>query len=136
MAVLSADGRQTRLAFALRRLIPLALLGSAIGLAAVHLVTALRHEIDLRLDLSAEWSRELVRVEMSVLDEDGRCASVTVFHFDDEHPPRAPLRHKLELVRGRYDLQLKLFRSTSTVPVVVKRELVVVGGSEIRYAIP
>ncbi len=122
----------------LRRVLALALLGSAAAMAIVQVVNSIRHDALIRLDLSPELAAELSRMEIAVLAEGEATepVSVIVFRFDADHRPAAPLEHELQLPNGRYELMFELFRKDDPRPVRARHRLEVAGDVTVRYGLP
>jgi hypothetical protein len=120
------------------RLLSLGLLGAAVGLAVIHFTGAMRHEAHLRIRLDPAWAASLRRAEMVVIDtaEPQRPASVVIFHFDADQPARPPLTHTLNLPKGRYALEFKLFREGAAEPVRARKPLEIDGEVRLGLSLP
>ena len=119
-----------------RRVLALALLGSAIALVVVQLTKAMTHEVALALDLAPGPAEGLERLELHVTGPDGEVPSVTVFRFR-QRPDRdlPPVHHVLRLTSGRYRLRFRLYRPDHP-PLEAERYLDVSGDAAVRYRLP
>lgn len=119
-----------------RRVLALALLGSAIALVVVQLARAVAHEVDLDIQLAPGPAEGIERLELHVIGPDGEVPSVTVFRFRDRpHRDLWPVHHVLRLTSGRYRLQFRLYRPGHP-PLTAERFLDVTGDAAILYRLP
>lgn len=121
-----------------RRLLALALLGTAIALAVVQITNAVRHDAQVQIELMSDTAARLERLELAVAeaDQSGPPALLTVFRFDEQHPPPAPIEHTFSLPNGRYELLIKLHLVDDPEPVRIRKQLEVSGEATTRYRLP
>ncbi len=122
----------------LKRILALALLGSAAAVAIVQVVDSIRHDAMVRLDLSPELAAELNRMVIVVWakGETDEPASVTVFRFDTDHRPASSLEHGFQLPNGLYELVFEIYRGDDPRPVLARHRLEVSGDVSVRYGLP
>lgn len=117
----------------IRRLIPLAILGSAVALVVAQLSKAVSHEVTLELELAKGLSATLSTLELQVISDEEQVVSLTQFRFDQTHRPADSLTHTLRLTSGDYRLILK---GQCTEAVEFRRQLKVDGDTLVRYHFP
>jgi len=126
-----SGGRRT-----VRRVLALALLGSAVALVVVQLTKAMTHEVMVDIELAPRLAQGLDRLELHVTAADGEVPSVTVFRFRDRPDPHPrPVHHVLHLTSGRYRLHFRLHHPGRP-PLEAKRSLAVTGDASVRYRLP
>ena len=121
-----------------RRLVSLALLGTAVALVVVQMTKVIQHDVELSLRFPSAWQPAISQLELTVLEEEELDEVVrhAVFRFDDAHPARTPLLHTLALTQGMYRLELNIKRRDQVDPVRFVRPLEVPGSGVVSMVLP
>jgi hypothetical protein len=121
----------------IRKIVSLAVLGIALGLAANQVLVSLKHEVTVDINLSGDLVRDLKQLELRVSEAgtDSEAASLTRFFFDDSHRPSSQLTHTLNITNGRYELCFTMYQSDDR-KIIVLRPLDVSGAMQVSYHLP
>ncbi|MBW2699860.1 MAG: hypothetical protein JRF33_03485 [Deltaproteobacteria bacterium] len=118
-----------------RRLLSLALLGTAVALVVVQMTRVIQHDVDLILSFPSAWQPAINQLDLTVVEEE-EVVRHAVFRFDDDHPARTPLLHTLALARGMYRLELNIMRKDQVEAVRFVRPLEVSGSGVVSLMLP
>jgi hypothetical protein len=101
-------------------------------------LSLLRHEVTIEINLSDDLVRDLDGLELRVSEAGlaSEAVSLTRYFFDKYHRPSTALMHMLNITNGHYDLRFTIQKSTANEAIVVTRTLDVSGAAQVSYHLP
>jgi hypothetical protein len=122
----------------IRRIAGLVFLGIAVGLLANQMLSFLRHEVTIEINLSPDLVRDLDGLELRVTEAGSNSAAVSLtrYFFDRYHRPSTILTHVLNVINGRYEIHFTMEKNTDQPPASVTRPLEVNGAMHVSYNLP